>query len=322
MRQLMKIACIFSLSAAFAACGSDNNATDQVGDDATAPTTASLPSIVTNDLPGFFDCVREIGGVLVAAHRGGPQAGFPENALETLQYGTDYGIRVFEVDVATSRDGVLFLLHDRSLGRTTTGQGPVADTDWSEIRDLQLVDNDGMATAFSPPALDEVLEWAVEAGVLLELDKKETTGWRSIIRAIDRANARNNVLLITYSDEDASLVQRLAPDIMFTATARDNRDIGKLEEQGIDRRHLVAWTGTRGEDPAAWDRLARENVEAAFGTLGRRGERLDDEYWADEDPSEYRDLVRNGVVLLATDEPLRVAEALSEDDRALNACAG
>ncbi|MEM6410002.1 MAG: glycerophosphodiester phosphodiesterase family protein [Pseudomonadota bacterium] len=322
MRQLMKIACIFSLSAAFAACGSDNDATDQVGDDATATSAASLPPIVTNDLPGFFDCVREIGGVLVAAHRGGPHAGFPENALETLQYGADYGIRVFEVDVATSRDGVLFLLHDRSLGRTTTGQGSVADTDWSEIRDLQLVDNDGIVTGFSPPPLDVVLEWAVEAGVLLELDKKETTGWRSIIRAIDRADARNNVLLITYSDEDASLVQRLAPDVMFTASARGNRDIHKLEEQGIDRRRLVAWTGTRDEDPAAWDRLARENVEAAFGTLGRRGERLDDEYWADGNPSEYRELAKNGVVLLATDEPLRVAAALSEDDRALNACAG
>jgi len=61
----------------------------------------TLPPIKTADLPGFFDCVRESGGVLIASHRAGPAGSFPENALETLQYGFDKGIRVFEIDMAT-----------------------------------------------------------------------------------------------------------------------------------------------------------------------------------------------------------------------------
>lgn len=305
--------------AALAGCGGADSTPDT---NTAAYSATELPVLKTSDLPEFFDCVRESNGVLIAAHRGGPAPGYPENALETMQYGFARGIRVFEVDVATSRDGILFLLHDRSLGRTTTGDGPVADTDWSMIRDLNLVDYDGRETDFTPPRLIDVLEWAVQAGAVLELDKKDTSGWRSIIRAVDSANAQNHVILITYSDRDAGLVQSLAPELMLTAGARGGRDVESLEAEGLDRTKLIAWTGTNEPDPAAWERLQREGVEPAFGTLGRRGERLDDKYWSDGDPSEYLALLEGGVTLLATDEPHRVSEAFSEDDRALNACAG
>ena len=282
----------------------------------------SLPPIKTTNLPEFFNCARESGGILIASHRAGPAKGFPENALETLQYGFDQGIRIFEIDMATSRDGVLFLMHDRSLGRTTTASGPVADTDWAAIARARLVDNDGRTTNFNPPKLTDALLWAKENGAILELDKKETTGWRSVITSVRAAGAENNVLLITYSDEDAGLVQRLAPEMMLTAGARGSRDLGKLEALGVDPAMVVAWTGTRSPDAAAWDRNAREGVESAFGTLGRKSERLDTQYWADGDPSEYRDMIRDGLTMLATDEPYRIADALTEDDRALNACGG
>lgn len=312
MRHLL----ITSLFAALVACS------DAAVDPVSPAQASSLPLISTTDLPAFFDCVRESNGVLIASHRAGPAKGFPENALQTLEYGFSKGIRVFEIDIATSRDGVLFLLHDRSLGRTTNGNGSVADTDWSEIAQLSLVDNDQRRTSFNPPRLSEALEWAVGSGAILELDKKETTGWRSVIAAVRSAGAENNVLLITYSNQDAGQVQRLAPEMMLTAGARGGRDMATLERLGVDPTKVVAWTGTRSPDKPAWDRLAREEVEAAFGTLGRRSERLDTVYWADDDPSEYRDMVSDGLVLLATDEPYRVAKALSEDDRALNACAG
>lgn len=319
MRHLLIFLTIILLTA----CGGDQSASTNTADETAAtPASGPLPAVKTNDLPGFFDCVRESGGVLIASHRAGPAEGFPENALETLQYGFDKGIRIFEIDIATSRDGVLFLMHDRSLGRTTTASGSVANTDWDEIARARLVDNDGRTTKFSPPKLTDVLIWAKETGAILEIDKKETTGWRSVITNIRAAGADNHVLLITYNDSDAGLVQELAPEMMLTAGARGDRDMAKLRRLGVDPQKVVAWTGTKSPDSLAWERLLREGVEPAFGTLGRRAERLDTEYWADGDPSEYRDMIDDGLVLLATDEPYRLAAALSEDDRGLNACAG
>ena len=314
----MRYLLTFFAFALISACGGEHAPTDAQQD---AVDAVTLPAIKTSDLPAFFDCVRESGGVLIASHRAGPAQGFPENAMETLQYGFDKGIRVFEIDVATSRDGVLFLMHDRSLGRTTTARGAVANADWEEIARSRLIDNDDRTTSFHPPKLSDVLLWAKDTGAILEIDKKETTGWRSVITSIRAAGAENNVLLITYNDRDAGLVQELAPEMMLTAGARGDRDLGKLSRLGVDPAKVVAWTGTERPDTLAWERLIREGVEPAFGTLGRKSERLDTQYWADGDPSEYRDMIRAGLVLLATDEPYRLAEALSEDNRALNACA-
>jgi glycerophosphoryl diester phosphodiesterase len=72
--------------------------------------------------------------------------------------------------------------------------------------------------------------------------------------------------------------------------------------------------------PYAWERLAKVGVEPAFGTLGRKGERLDDQYLADGDASEYDALARQGLVLLATDEPYRVADLIKADDVGRKAC--
>lgn len=274
------------------------------------------------DLPGFFDCVRKEKAMVIAAHRGGPAPGYPENALETMQRSLEKVTPVLEIDVAESRDGVLFLMHDRSLRRTTGYDGQVANTDWSTISGLNLRDNNRKKTDFHPPKLTDVLIWAKNNGAILELDKKETSSFRNIVSAVRAAGAENNVILITYNDNQAGEVARLAPDLMLTASARGGRDIGKLEDMGIDPKNLIAWTGVNRPDAAAWDRNARNGVESAFGTLGRPGERLDDEYLADGDISEYEDMMLDGLVLLATDEAETVARLMIGDDKAWDRCGG
>lgn len=268
-------------------------------------------------LPEVMDQVREAGGVFVAAHRGGPAPGHPENALETLQRGYGRGIRMFEVDVAESQDGVLYLMHDRSLRRTAGHDGAVADTDWEVVRGLDLRDAYGAATGFHPPRLEDVLDWAVRRGALLELDRKDTTSFRNIVERVRAAGAEGNVLLITYGDDEAAEVARLAPDLMMTASVRSPEQRAALVARGVDMTRVVAWMGTRELDLAAVAALAELGVESAFGTLGRPGRRLDDEYAADGDAAEYRALVEGGVTLLATDLADFVADGLEADDRAV-----
>lgn len=279
-------------------------------------TTSGSGSSEAASLPALFDEVRAAGGVFVAAHRGGPAPGYPENALETLQYGVDQGIRMFEIDVAESQDGVLYLMHDRSLRRTGGHDGGVADTDWSVVRDLDLRDNDGNPTGFHPPRLDDVLAWATRTGALVELDRKSTTSFRKIVAAVREAGAENNVLLISYSDDETLQIAKIAPDLMMTAGVRTAEQRAKLEAGGVDMTRVVAWLGTREPDPAAMGELADLGIESAFGTLGRPGRRLDDVYAEDGNASEYQDLVDAGLVLLATDLPYFVARELAADDLA------
>ncbi len=271
-------------------------------------------------LSDLFDCVRERDGMLIASHRGGPAPGYPENAIETLSYATSQGIVIHEIDVVESRDGMLFLLHDRTLGRTTTGDGAVADTDWEDIQNLNLKDNSGAITAFTPPKLSDVLLWARANQVIVELDKKPTTSFRNIISHVRAAGAENNVVLITYNDAQAIEVAQLAPDLMMTASIDSAAHQQELAAAGVNFDNVIAWMGIRDPNPNAFRAIEGRGVETAFGTLGRPGERLDDIYWADGDPSEYQDLADAGLSLLATDEPYRVAAALTADDRAIELC--
>lgn len=316
----MRMIALAALAALLVACDA-GGPTPPAGTEGAVPDASTETGARSLALPEYFDCVRESGGVLLAAHRGGPAPGYPENALETLQRNFDAGIAsVFEIDVQESRDGVLFLLHDRTLGRTTTGSGMVADTDWDTLSRLRLVDTAGTETRFSPPKLTDVLLWAVETGAILELDRKETTSFRNIISAVRAAGAEDHVILISYSDEEAIEIASLAPNLMLTASVYGDRDVARLEADGVRRERLIGWTGTREADTAAFQRLRHIGVEPAFGTLGRPGQRLDDLWLADGDASEFQAALSGGLVLLATDAAEALGPLIRADETAYAAC--
>jgi glycerophosphoryl diester phosphodiesterase len=279
---------------------------------AAAPTSA--PSALAGGLPanlsGRLDCLRSSGGVLLIGHRGGPTRDYPENAMETFERTLKTGTPGMEIDIATSKDGVLFLMHDDDLDRTTTGQGLVSDHTWDEISKLKL-ETYSKATAFSPPKLEDALAWAVKNNVLLELDKKKSTAFDPVIAAVRAAKAENIVFLITYSDDQAIEVHQKAPDLVITATIKSPAHLDELLKAGVKADRLVAWTGTETPNPELWKALAARGVESAFGTLGPRNVSLDGKYWQDDDGSEYDQLVSSGLPILVTDLTDKVSRQLA-----------
>lgn len=110
------------------------------------------------------------------AHRGGGDAA-PENTLAAFEVGWRAGFRAFECDVRRSADGVLWLLHDDTLDRTTDARGPAAPWRWEN---LQLIDAGSWHSARfkgePPAALDQVLAFAARHRVWLNLEIKPSPG--------------------------------------------------------------------------------------------------------------------------------------------------
>jgi glycerophosphoryl diester phosphodiesterase len=78
---------------------------------------------------------RREGRPLAIAHRGHSIA-YPENTLEAYRQAIALGVDMIECDVNLTRDGVLVMIHDSTLDRTTDGTGRVRDASLDEVQRL------------------------------------------------------------------------------------------------------------------------------------------------------------------------------------------
>jgi glycerophosphoryl diester phosphodiesterase len=89
----------------------------------TAATTRQRRPYVVHEKPLFF------------AHRGGSGLA-PENTLPAFERGLALGADALELDIQTTKDGEIVVIHDQTVDRTTNGTGPVSDFSLEELRQL------------------------------------------------------------------------------------------------------------------------------------------------------------------------------------------
>lgn len=269
----------------------------------------------TADLGTRLDCLREGNLAVVAAHRGQPDPSAAENAMSSFRASLAAGVPFLEIDVATTRDGVLVLMHDDTLDRTTTGTGQVRDRTWAEIRALRIRRPDGVVLPDRVPRFVDVLEWGRKAGAYFELDVKRTTRFADVVAAVRGARMQHRVLVVTYTLTDAQTVHTLDPGLMISVTL-ETPDAIEAARAVINPHRMLGWTGTRDPQSRPFAALRAAGIEPIFGTLGRPGQRLDDVYAADGNPSEYRGLVEAGVVMIASDAAVAAQRAIGSGYRA------
>ncbi|WGM31374.1 glycerophosphodiester phosphodiesterase family protein [Brevundimonas sp. NIBR11] len=284
--------------------------------------TPVRPAPETPALAAYFDCIRTGGGVAISAHRAQSADDQAENSIGAIEAtGRAIPGAILEIDAVLTSDGRLVLMHDETLDRTSTGSGKVSDRTFAEVRAARLEATNGAVTSEPPPTLREALDAAGRVRAIASIDLKPAdeaatlTLARAVIAEVRAANAQDRVILITYSPETARAVAAMAPEMMISAGLND---VAGLE--GLNAPQILAWTGTREVRPALWRSLAEAGVEAQFGTLGAPGRRLDDQYAADGDPSEYRDLFDQGALVIATDTPLAVKSVLAAQVAAAERC--
>jgi glycerophosphoryl diester phosphodiesterase len=110
------------------------------------------------------------------AHRGAGRLA-PENTLAAFRLGASHGYRMFECDAKLSADGVVFLLHDATLERTTNGHGTAGDLHWSALSQLDAGGWSARAYAGEPlGTLAGVSRFCQANGYQLNIEIKPTPG--------------------------------------------------------------------------------------------------------------------------------------------------
>lgn len=300
-------------AAAFALCAAQAGSSQRT-DAAAAEGTGAFRLVPQSTLSAMLDCFEAGGATLISAHRGGPTPGLPENAVETMDAVLTAIPAIMEVDVAQSPDGVHYLMHDRTLDRTTTGTGAVTDRDWSYVSALNLRDEAGWVTPYRVPTLAQALQWA-KGRTVLQIDFKRTADFAEVITAIRETGNAENMILIAYSLDQASRLAELAPEMLISMSIEDLGELNAARSAEIPFDNIIAFTGTRVPRPDLYAQLDREDIEVIFGTLGRSPGSIDnviDRFGTDE---RYAELGEGGVDILATDRPRAAAEALARAGR-------
>ena len=139
-----------------------------------AASAADVPT-GTDTLAATFAQHGDGAPVMIAAHRGLWRIA-PENSLPAIEGSIASGAEIVEIDVKRTKDGVLILMHDDSVNRTTNGTGNVSDLTFSQIQELRLREGLGgpsaAVTDVQIPTLEQALV-ATKDRTMINLDK----GW-------------------------------------------------------------------------------------------------------------------------------------------------
>lgn len=130
----------------------------------------------------------------VIAHRGAHLAA-PENTLPAIEAAIEMGADYVEVDVRSTADGRLVLMHDPDVDRTTDGTGFVCDLTFDAIERLDAGSWAGGRFARTRvPSLEEALEVARGRAVLI-LDWKDATP-EALVHALRQVGAFESTMIL------------------------------------------------------------------------------------------------------------------------------
>jgi glycerophosphoryl diester phosphodiesterase len=135
------------------------------------------------------------------------------------------GIPFMETDVRLSRDGEMFLMHDATVDRRTSGEGNLADLNAAELERLRLHNGEPV------PRLREI--YAVTRGrAILVLDFKAGDAIEKAADWIDREGSFDDFVFLVNRRAEmraAASVKRRFPDVIVMAAAADERELDEVE---------------------------------------------------------------------------------------------
>jgi glycerophosphoryl diester phosphodiesterase len=211
-------------------------------------------------------------------HRGAMSVS-PENTMASFALAAEQGANELELDLRVSADGVLVVIHDATVDRTTNGTGEVAAMTYAELRALDAGDGQQI------PAFNEVVDGT---DVRLQVEIKAPEAIDGLVAAIEQdPGLGQRVSPCCFTPEIVEELAERLPDCAAGLISKQ-ASVGLLDqaEKIGARRVLFGWPGA---DQALVDD-ARE-----------RG--LHVNVWPVNTPEQLRDAVALGVDGFTTDYP-------------------
>lgn len=272
------------------------------------PTSAGIAKASHGSLSDFLGCLRREKIAVVVAHRGGPFAEHPENAIVTFEHNTALAPMMIETDIQQTIDEVLFQQHDGEMERSTTGQGSINNLFSMEMAQVRQLDPMAVPTSYKPARTSDVLNWSRGKAVLL-LDIKPRTDAALVAREVKSAKLEGSVMAIAYTPRRAMEIRRLLPEAVLTLAITTADGFAEARAAGLLDARTAAFIppGPPGEAMArALEAAGTTPIALSYGGV----DSPDAIYRSLEDAGQYQRLADAGARLIVSNRPLDAARAL------------
>jgi glycerophosphoryl diester phosphodiesterase len=219
---------------------------------------------------------------------------YPENTIPSFVQAQTEGASMLELDVTHSSDGVLMVIHDAKVDRTTDGMGCVGDMTVAELQMLDAAAGTSLeGTGVVIPTLAEVLA-AVDADINIEIKVHDGTCSMTdrALTATDVVNAINGDTKgrrFTVSSFDADMltaIQGIDENVYLGLLSLDPADASIAATRGFAALNVFSLTV---REPEAVQAIRDMGLEVTV--------------WTENSPFTMADHLTSPVDMIITDEP-------------------
>lgn len=232
------------------------------------------------------------------AHRGGALLR-PEATLLAFEHAMVVGADVLEMDVHSTADGVIVVIHDDTVDRTTDGSGAVSDMTFAELRMLDAGHDfsaDGGQTfpyrgmGIVVPSLDEVLAAFPDRYYLLEIKQSEPPIVDAVLAILADHAVEERVVLASFDDATIETVRTANPSLFTAMSAAEMAEFLQMLDSP-DYQPPCRFL------QSPWDISSQEFIDRAHA-LGMKVHP-----WTVNTSAAMSDMIGRGVDGLMTDDP-------------------
>jgi glycerophosphoryl diester phosphodiesterase len=231
--------------------------------------------------------------IMVISHRGEHLA-HPENTLPAFQAAIDAHADFFELDVRTTSDGQLVLMHDGTVDRTANGHGAVYQMTFEQIRALDA--GAKMAPQFAGtkvPTFEEALNLAHgKIGVYVDC---KMIAPEALVAMLEKTDMSDKVVIYGGAFFLKKVLD-LKPTLKVMPEADDASTLGKLVDSL--KLKVVAFDSKDFKDDVI--AVAKQSQVPIYV----------DRLWVDDDSTHWQDAIDRGAAGIQTDHPAELVDFL------------
>jgi glycerophosphoryl diester phosphodiesterase len=253
------------------------------------------------------------------AHQGG-DGERPSNTMAAFTHAAEIGVDVLEMDIHSTRDGVLVVIHDATIDRTTDGEGRVNDFTFDELQAFDaayhwptLDDEEGnpiddfpyRGTGITIPALEEVLRAFPDRLMNIEIKQRAPSITQPLCDLLRETAMTERTLIASFDGATLREFRAACPEVATSAAQDEVTPFVVLAQVGLTGAYQpTAFAFQLPERAQGLTVISMGSVEAA------RSRNVDVHAWTINQLEDMQNMIKYGVDGIITDYPSEVLRLL------------